>query len=164
MAILLGALNLHAIRVGPAMEIHHPGLIYFFYGALIVTNIFMYVVALVAIKPSVKLFTMRKEILMPVILPLCAIGAFGINQSPFELYLMLGTGLIGWAFYLMKYPLAPMIMGVILGPMADENLRKAILIFQGQDATILTVLSRPVGTIMLVVIAYTFYKAFFAKH
>jgi putative tricarboxylic transport membrane protein len=163
MAILLGALNLHAIRVGPAMEIHHPGLIYFFYGALILTNLFMYVIALLAIKPSVKLFTMKKEILMPVILPLCAIGAFGINQSPFELYLMLGTGLIGWAFYEMKYPLAPMIMGVILGPMADENLRKAIIIFQGQEATLLTILSRPVGTIMLIVIALTFYKAFFAK-
>jgi putative tricarboxylic transport membrane protein len=163
MAILLGALNLHAIRIGPAMDIHHPGLIYFFYAALILGNLLMYAVALVAIKPSVKLFTMKKEILMPVILPLCAIGAFGINQSPFEMYLMLATGLIGWLFYLMRYPLAPMIMGVILGPMADENLRKAILIFQGQHAGLLDILSRPVGTLMLFVIAYTFYKAFLAK-
>jgi putative tricarboxylic transport membrane protein len=100
---------------------------------------------------------------MPIILPLCAIGAFGINQSTFELYVMLGTGLLGWALYEMRYPLAPMILGVILGPMADENLRKAIMIFQGQEATLLTVLSRPIGTLMLVVIALTFYKGLFGK-
>jgi putative tricarboxylic transport membrane protein len=163
MAIVLGALNLHAIRVGPAMEMHHPGLIYFFYTSLIVANLLMYAVALVIIKPGVKLFTMKKEILMPIILPLCAIGAFGINQSTFELYVMLGTGLLGWALYEMRYPLAPMILGVILGPMADENLRKAIMIFQGQEATLLTVLSRPIGTLMLVVIALTFYKGLFGK-
>ncbi len=158
MAIILGALNLHAIRVGPALEVHHPGLIYYFYAALIISNLFMYAVALLIIKPGVKLFTMKKEILMPVILPLCAIGAFGINQSVFELYVMLGTGLLGWALYAMRYPLAPMILGVILGPMADENLRKAIIIFQGQEATLLDVLSRPVGTVMLIVLALTFYK------
>ena len=158
MAILLGSLNLHAVRVGPALEMHHPGLIYFFYLSLIVANFLMYGVALLIIKPGIKLFTMKKEILMPLILPLCAIGAFGINRSPFELYVMLGTGFLGFALYKMGYPLAPMILGVILGPMADENLRKAIMIFQGQGATILDVLSRPVGTLMLVVLALTFYK------
>ncbi len=116
----------------------------------------MYAVALVIIKPGVKLFTMKKEILMPLIAPLCAIGAFGINQSPFDLYVMLATGLLGLALYKMRYPIAPMILGVILGPMADENLRKAIMIFQGQEATLLDVLMRPVGTIMLVIIVLTF--------
>jgi putative tricarboxylic transport membrane protein len=71
--------------------------------------------------------------------------------------------LLGWALYKMRYPLAPMILGVILGPMADENLRKAIMIFQGQEATLLTVLSRPIGTVMLVVVAFTFYKGLTRK-
>lgn len=164
MAIILGSLNLHGIRVGPALETHHPGLIYFFYAALIAANFLMYGVALVIIKPGVRLFTMKKEILMPIILPLCAIGAFGINQSVFELYVMLTVGLLGWALYKMRYPLAPMILGVILGPMADENLRKAIMIFQGQGATLMTILSRPIGTVMLVVIALTFYKGLARKN
>jgi putative tricarboxylic transport membrane protein len=158
MAIVLGSLNLHAVRVGPALEMHHPGLIYFFYISLIVANFLMYGVALLIIKPGVKLFTMKKEILMPLILPLCAIGAFGVNRSPFDLYVMLGTGFFGFALYKMGYPLAPLILGVILGPMADENLRKAIMIFQGQGASLLDILSRPVGTVMLVVLALTFYK------
>jgi putative tricarboxylic transport membrane protein len=145
------------------METHHPGLIYFFYAALIIANFLMYGVALVIIKPGVKLFTMKKEILMPVILPLCAIGAFGVNQSTFELYVMLAVGIMGWALYKMRYPLAPMILGVILGPMADENLRKAIMIFRGQEATLVAVLSRPIGTLLLVIIALTFYKGLTKK-
>lgn len=100
---------------------------------------------------------------MPIILPLCAIGAYGVNQSSFELYVMLAAGLLGWALYKMRYPLAPMILGVILGPMADENLRKAIMIFQGQEATLLTILSRPIGTLLLVIIALTFYKGLTRK-
>jgi putative tricarboxylic transport membrane protein len=123
----------------------------------------MYGVALVIIKPGVKLFTMKKEILMPIILPLCAIGAFGVNQSTFELYVMLAVGIMGWALHKMRYPLAPMILGVILGPMADENLRKAIMIFRGQGATLMTVLSRPIGTMLLVIIALTFYKGLTKK-
>ena len=156
MAIILGSLNLHGVRVGPALETHHPGLIYFFYISLIVANFLMYGVALVIIKPGVKLFTMKKEILMPLIAPLCAIGAFGINQSPFDLYVMLAVGLGGWVLYKMRYPLAPLILGVILGPMADENLRKAIMIFQGQNASLLDILSRPVGTVMVIIVVLTF--------
>ena len=60
----------------------------------------------------------------------------------------------------MRYPLAPMILGVILGPMADENLRKAIMIFQGQEASLLTILSRPVETIMLIVSGLNFTRLF----
>jgi putative tricarboxylic transport membrane protein len=157
-AVFLGALNLHAIRVGPALEIEHPGLLYFLYISLIVTNLLMYGIALLIIKPGVKLFTMRKEILMPLIVPLCAIGAYGTSQSPFEMYVMLAAGISGYLLQRMNFPLSPMILGLILGPMADENLRKAIMIFQGQGASILDILSRPVGTIMLIVVALTFYK------
>jgi len=163
MAILLGALNFHAVRVGPAMETHHPGLLYFFYISLIIVNILTCVVALAMIKPAVKVLTLKKEILMPLIVPLCAIGAFGINESVFELYTMLAIGLVGVALAKMNYPAAPMILGVILGPMIDENLRKAIMIFQGQQASIIDILSRPVGTLMLVIVGFTFYKGIFPR-
>jgi putative tricarboxylic transport membrane protein len=163
MAILLGALNFQGIRVGPTMETHHPGMLYFFYVSLILVNVLTYMVALVMIKPSVKVLTMKKEILMPLIVPICVIGAFGINESMFDLYTMLATGLLGVALFKMNYPAAPLILGVILGPMIDENLRKAIMIFQGQEASIVDILSRPVGTLMLVVVALTFYKGMFPK-
>jgi putative tricarboxylic transport membrane protein len=163
MAILLGALNFQGIRVGPAMETHHPGMLYFFYICLILVNVLTYVVALFMIKPSVKVLTLKKEILMPLIVPICVIGAFGINESAFDLYTMLAIGLIGVALSKMNYPAAPLILGIILGPMIDENLRKAIMIFQGQHASIIDILSRPVGTLMLVVVGFTFYRGLFPK-
>ena len=163
MAILLGALNFHAVRVGPAMETHHPGMLYFFYVSLIIVNVLTYVVALAMIKPAVKVLTLKKEILMPLIVPICVIGAFGINESRFDLYTMLAIGLVGVALSKMNYPAAPLILGVILGPMIDENLRKAIMIFQGQEASLIDILSRPVGTLMLVIVALTFYKGIFPK-
>lgn len=163
MAILLGALNFQAVRVGPAMETHHPGMLYFFYVSLILVNILTCVIALLLIKPAVKVLTLKKELLMPLIVPMCVIGAFGINESSFDLYTMLAIGLIGVAFSKMNYPTAPLILGVILGPMIDENLRRAIMIFQGQHATITDILLRPVGTLMLVIVAFTFYKGLSRK-
>lgn len=162
-AIFIGALNLHAIRVGPAIEMEHPGLMYFLYVSLIVANLFMYAFALVLIKPSLKVFSLRKELLMPLVVPLCVIGAYARNVVMFDIYMMLGFGLLGFAFYKMKYPMAPLILGIILGPMADENLRKAIMIFQGQKATLLDILSRPIGTILIVILILTFYDGIFRR-
>ncbi len=162
-AIFMGALNLHAIRVGPAIEMEHPGLLYFLYSSLIVANLFMYAVALVMIKPSLKVFSLRKELLMPLVVPLCVIGAYARNVVMFDIYVMLAFGLLGFAFYKMKYPLAPLILGIILGPLADESLRKAILIFQGQKATLLDILSRPIGTILIIILILTFYDGIFRR-
>jgi putative tricarboxylic transport membrane protein len=163
MAIVLGALNFQAVRVGPAMETHHPGMLYFFYVSLILVNVLTCVISLSLIKPMVKILTLKKEILMPLIVPMCVIGAFGINESPFDLYTMLAFGLLGVALSKMGFPAAPLILGIILGPMIDENLRKAIMIFQGQHYSLIDILLRPVGTLMLVVVALTFYKGIVRK-
>lgn len=162
-AIVLAALNLHGIRVGPSIGLEHPGLIEFSILALIVANLLMYGVALLLIKPGVKLFTIRKELLLPTIVPLCAIAAYGVNQVRFDYYVAVAFGLVGFLFYRMKYPIAPLCLGVILGPMADENLRKAVLIFHTGGASIIDILSRPVGTILLIIVALTFYDGLFRK-
>ena len=100
---------------------------------------------------------------MPLVVPLCVIGAYAREVVMFDVYMMLAFGLLGFAFYKMKYPLAPLILGIILGPMADENLRKAIMIFQGQKATLLDILSRPIGTILIVILILTFYDGIFRR-
>ena len=100
---------------------------------------------------------------MPLIAPLCAIGAYGANQVSFDLYMMIGASLLGFLFFKTKFPLAPFILGVILGPMADENLRKAMMIFKSQGASLIDILSRPVGTILLVIVLLTIYDGIFRK-
>ncbi len=98
---------------------------------------------------------------MPLIVPLCVIGAFAVNLNYFDVYVMLLAGLVGYVLHRFGFPLAPLVLAVILGPLADENLRRALLVFE--DKSLWFVLSRPIGTFLLVVVLYTFYDGIFKR-
>ena len=158
-AAILAALELKNVVVGPSIQIEHPGLIYFIYFALIIANFLMYGMAIALIRPSVKLFSLPRGLLMPLIIPLCVIGAFAVNLNFFDVYVMLFAGLVGYILHRFGFPLAPLVLAVILGPLADENLRRALLVFE--DKSIWFVLSRPIGTVLILVVLYTFYDGIF---
>lgn len=131
-AALLAALTLKNVVVGPTIEIDHPGLIYFIYAALIVANIMMYAAAFVLIGPCVKLFSLPRGILMPLIIPVCVIGAYAVKLSIFDVWIMFFAGVAGWVLTIFRFPVAPIVLGVILAPLADENLRRSLLVFEGK--------------------------------
>ena len=112
-AALLAALTLKNVSVGPTIEIDHPGLIYFIYGALFIANVMMYLAAFALIGPCVKLFSLPRGILMPLIIPVCVIGAYAVKLSIFDVWIMFGAGLSGWLLALFKFPVAPIVLGVI---------------------------------------------------
>ena len=144
------------------IQTENPGLIFYIYIALIVANCFMYGMAIALIKPCVKLFSLPKAVLMPLILPICVLGAFAVDLNYFDVYVMLISGLVGYILHLLGFPLAPVVLAVILGPLADENLRRALLVFE--DVGILTVLwERKLGTVLLLVVLYTFYDGIFRR-
>lgn len=147
-AALLAALTLKNVVVGPTIEIDHPGLIYFIYAALIVANIFMYVAAFALIGPCVKLFSLPRGILMPLIIPVCVIGAYAVKLSMFDVWIMFAAGVAGWLLSVFRFPVAPIVLGIILAPLADENLRRALFIFESKSLTY--VLSQWIGTILMV--------------
>lgn len=153
-AALLAALTLKNVVVGPTIEIDHPGLIYFIYTALVVANLLMYGAAIMLIKPCVKLFSLPRGLLLPLIIPICVIGAYAIRLSMFDVWVMFASGLVGYVLHAFRFPTAPIVLGVILAPLADENFRRALLIFE--DKTIAFVLSQYVGTFLIVVIAFIF--------
>ncbi len=90
----------------------------------------MYGMAIVLVRPCVKLFSLPRTWLMPLIIPICVIGAFAVNLNYFDVWVMFAAGLIGYLLFRYGFPLAPMVLAVILGPLADENLRRALLIFE----------------------------------
>lgn len=147
-AALLAALTLKNVVVGPTIELDHPGLIYFIYSALIVANILMYVAAFALIGPCVKLFSLPRGILMPMILPVCVIGAYAVKLSMFDVWVMFTAGVVGWLFSVFKFPVAPVVLGVILAPLADENVRRSLLVFEGESAGF--VLSQWIGTFLMI--------------
>lgn len=146
-AALIAALALNNVVVGPTIEVDHPGLIYFIYAALIVANLLMYVAALALIKPCVKLFSLPRGVLMPLILPICVIGAYSVRLSMFDVWVMFASGLAGLALRHFRFPIAPIVLGVILAPMVDENLRRALFLFEGE--TFGFVASQWVGTLLV---------------
>jgi putative tricarboxylic transport membrane protein len=129
-AALLAALQLKNVILGPTIEIDQPGLVAFIYALLIVANMMTWFAALFLIKPCVKLFTLRRELLLALIVPICVIGAYSVRNNMFDVWIMLAGGFVGYFFHLFRFPAAPVVLGVILAPLADENLRRAMLLFE----------------------------------
>ena len=87
---------------------------------------------------------------MPLILPVCVIGAFAVKLSIFDVWIMFAAGIVGWLFSVFKFPVAPVVLGVILAPLADENIRRSLLIFE--DKSIGFVLSQWIGTFLMLAV------------
>ncbi|WP_127143045.1 tripartite tricarboxylate transporter permease [Pelagibacterium montanilacus] len=153
-AALIAALTLHNVVVGPTIEVDHPGLIYFIYATLILANFIMFFAAFALIKPCVKLFSLPRGILLPLILPVCVIGAYAVRLNMFDVWVMFVTGIAGLVLRHFRFPIAPIVLGVILAPMADENLRRALLVFEGRSLGF--VASQYVGTVLLIALIAIF--------
>ena len=160
-AAFMAALELKHVVMGPTINIENPGLVYFIYGALIVANFLMYVFGLLLVKPAVKLYSLPRTLLMPIIIPICILGAYAVRLSMFDVYVMLAAGGVGYALRSLGLPLAPMVLAVILGSLADENLRRALITFENKPFWYF--LTSPVGTILMVVSVFTFYDGIFRR-
>ena len=153
-AIIIAALSLHGIILGPNINNDHPGFMYFLYAALLSANFFMYFTAFGLIRPSVYLLGMPSGVVMPIVMVLCLVGTFAAAYSSFDVLIMFVSGLFGYVLLRHNYPFAPLILGVILGPMADENLRRTIWIFDGKFEQLLY---RPIGDILVIAVIWSFY-------
>lgn len=153
-AIFLAALNLHGIIAGPSINQDHPGFMYFLYACLLLTNFLMYGMAFALIKPSVKLFSLPRGVLMPVIAIFCLLGSYIVAYNFFDVYLMFFMGVFGYLLHKWKVPFAPLVLGIILAPMVDVNLRRSLDLYQDN---FLEILSRPIGLFLLVAVFLTFF-------
>lgn len=155
-AALMAAMQMKNIVLGPTIEVDHPGLIYFIYALLIVANFLMFGAALALIKPCVKLFSLPKSLLLALIIPVCVIGAYAVRLNMFDVWVMVAGGFIGYAFHVFRFPAAPVVLGIILGPMADENLRRALLVFKNRGWDYFA--TQYVGHVLLIAIIIVFFE------
>jgi putative tricarboxylic transport membrane protein len=132
--VLLGGIWLHGIRPGPLIFIESPQFFYDYVGMQIISNIMILVFGLAISNVLIKVLLVKKDILMPVVATLCVVGAFAVNNSVFDVYLMLIFGLVGYLLRNHGYPMAPYTLGLILGTMADENLRRGLDLTKGDIA------------------------------
>jgi putative tricarboxylic transport membrane protein len=157
-AALMAALQLKNVQLGPTIDVDQPGLIELIYALLIVSNFLMFGAALALIKPCVKLFSLPRGLLMTLIIPICIIGAYAVRTNMSDVWVMVAGGFIGYAFYMFKFPAAPVVLGVILAPLADENLRRALLLFDNNGFAYFA--KEYIGHILVLVIAFVFIEGF----
>jgi putative tricarboxylic transport membrane protein len=141
------------------IDFSYPGLIHFHYAALLVGSILTYVIALLIANPTIRLLATPRQILMPLLIPLCVIGAYASDVTMFGVYVMIVFGIVGYVLNLIGVPPGPMAMGIILGPLADTSFRRAMAIFEGEPPWI--ILSRPVGVVLLLVVLWIAYDGLF---
>ena len=156
-AMLLGALMLHGVTPGPMITFEHPTFIMEVAAILLLASVTMWVVGMLLAKQVVKVLRIPVQLFMPIIGILCIIGSYSLGINIWNLYLMLPVGIISYFLIEMGYPIAPLVIGVILGPMADENLRRALMVSQG---SFLPVFTRPVSLVLFLVIVWTVVSQF----
>jgi len=151
-AMLLGALMLHGVTPGPMITFEHPNFIIEVAAILMLASLAMWVAGMLLARQVVKVLRIPTQIFMPIIGILCMIGSYALGINVFNLYLMLPVGIVSYFLIEMGYPIAPLVIGVILGPMADENLRRALMVSQG---SFLPIFTRPVSLILFLIIVWT---------
>ena len=126
-AIMIGALFIHGLNPGPMLMIEQPDMFWFIVSSLALANVFMLIFGLTGIRLFVRIVELPRTVLLPVIMVLSIVGAYAVNNSLTDVYWMLGFGVLGYFMRLYGYPLAPIILGVILSRLLDDNWRRAII-------------------------------------
>jgi len=130
-AVLLAAMFIHGVRPGPLIMIEFPEFVYQVVAMVLLATTAMFVLGLSMVRPLVKVLQIPREKLMPVVFVLCVIGSFAIQARFFDIGVMVVFGIIGYFMREMDYPIAPMVLGIILGSILDKNLIRALIISEG---------------------------------
>lgn len=151
-AVLLAAMFIHGVRPGPLIMIESPDFVYKVVAMVFLATCAMFVLGLSMVKYVVKILQVPRTKLMPIIFSLCVVGSFAIQSRIFDVRVMIFFGILGFIMLEMEYPVAPMILGLILGNMLDTNFRRALVIAEGE---ILPFISRPICIVLISFIVLT---------
>jgi putative tricarboxylic transport membrane protein len=150
-AVLVGALMIHDIVPGPLLFVDQPVLVYSLFASLLVANIVMLVLGLLGARLWIKVTIIPKKVLYPMILVVSIIGSFAVSYSFFDVGTCIGFGIMGWILKKHGYPGAPIVLGMVLGQLAETNFRRAVIM--GGYGIFFT---RPVSVILLLVALLSF--------
>jgi putative tricarboxylic transport membrane protein len=146
-AILLGGMIIWGLRPGPLLFTEHPEFVWGLIGSMYMANFATLIFNLALIPVFVKVLTLKFTILAPVIFVLCIVGGYAPEQSLHDLWLMLLFGVTGYLLRKLDYPLAPAVLAIVLGPLAEQSLRQSLLMSQGEMSIFFT---RPLSLIFLI--------------
>ena len=151
MALMIGAMIIQGIVPGPNVAAEQPELFWGIIASMWIGNLMLVVLNLPLIGLWVRLLTVPYYVLFPIIMAMCAIGVYSVASNTFDLYAVAFFGLLGYVMSKLRCEPAPLLLGFVLGPMLEENLRRAMILSRGDASTFLT---RPISlTLLLLAVA-----------
>ncbi|WP_295047717.1 tripartite tricarboxylate transporter permease [uncultured Paracoccus sp.] len=146
MALMIGAMIIQGIVPGPNVVSEQPALFWGIIASMWIGNLMLVVLNLPLIGLWVKLLTVPYYVLFPIIMAMCSIGVYSVNSNTYDLYAVAFFGLLGYLMSKLRCEPAPLLLGFVLGPLLEENLRRAMILSRGDPTTFV---SRPISAVLL---------------
>jgi putative tricarboxylic transport membrane protein len=155
-AIMLAGLRMHNVEPGPMMFTTNPDVFWTFIAAMYLGNLMLLVLNLPLVGLFARIASIRPQILLPIISVICLVGIYSVRNAFFDVWVMIVAGVIGFFVRKWHYPIAPFIIGVVLGPTTENSLRQTLIMFRGNVGLIF---ERPLATTMLMfAVAFIVYR------
>lgn len=160
-AVMLGVFEIHGLEVGPGLFANQADMVYTIFAGMVLVNLLIIAGGLVEVRTMVRVLDIPYAVLGPIILVLCAIGSYAIRSNVVDIYAMFAFGVIGYIMKRYDYSITAMVLGLILGPIAERTFLRSMLLF---DNNVLTFFTRPISGVFLVLAALSFILPFLRKH
>lgn len=151
-AVLMAAMIIHGIKPGPMIMVENPTFVYDVVAMMLFATIGILIYGLVLTKALVQVLRVPQHMLVPIIFVLCAVGSFAIAGRMFDVYVMLAFGILGYFLRQFGYPMAPLVLGIVLGDLLEKNLRRALILSDGDLTPFFT---RPISAVVAAMIFAT---------
>ena len=151
-AVLMAAMIIHGVKPGPMIMVENPQFVYDVVAMMLFATIGILIYGLVLTKALVQVLRVPQHYIVPVIFVLCAVGSFAIAGRLFDVYVMLVFGILGFVLRGFGYPMAPLVLGIVLGDLLEKNLRRALLLSDGDLTPFFT---RPISAVVAAMIVAT---------
>lgn len=147
-AVLMAAMIIHGIQPGPMLMVQSPRFVYEVVAMTTLATVGVLLFGLFGVRPLLHVLRVRRHILMPIVFVLCTVGAFATASRLFDIYAMLAIGIVAFLLRRRGYEMAPLVLGLVLGPLLDKSLRRGLVL---SDGSLVPFFTRPISAVLAAV-------------
>lgn len=148
-AVLMAAMIIHGAQPGPMLMTTQPQFMFDVVAITLVATLAILLFGLVMVRPLLWVLRVPREVLMPIVFVLCVLGAYSISQRLFDVWVMMGVGVVCFFLRRRGYPVAPFVLGLVLGDIVDKTLRRGLVL---SDGSLLPFFTRPLSAVLALIV------------
>jgi putative tricarboxylic transport membrane protein len=152
-AVLMAAMIIHGVQPGPMLMIEHPQFVYHVVAMTTLASFAILLFGLFGVRPMLQVLKVPRNILMPIVFLLCAVGAFAVASRLFDVYVMVAVGVGAYFLRRRGYEMAPLVLGLVLGPLLDKSLRRGLVL---SDGSLVPFFTRPISLVLATITIFMF--------